>query len=200
MIEGSGSLISDVDEEGLDLPFMTTDQILRELQRFGFIIFYDVKKNLPSPILSFLSTVNDLGYDKITRVALQTKTASNGVIWAPTILVIKSEFNLDLLEFDCKLTRKDFNQKLSDNVIMNVTHEEGMKWDWVNYTANIDDLLDENTTEFDDQFKPIHEHHPVPPFPLFFGPEYSDDNNLSDDDQSGCDVGENNISDYVENP
>ena len=44
MIDGSGRVLSDTTEEGAPLPFMTTDRILLELQRFGFYITYDVDK------------------------------------------------------------------------------------------------------------------------------------------------------------
>ena len=151
MIEGSGKLLSTKDEEGLDLPFMSTEKILKELERFGFYVKYDVKSNLPSNMIAFLATVDNLGFDKITRVLLETKTKLDTVVLEPTILVIKStEDNSDLLTFDCKLRAKRFNEKLAANTIMNVTHEKGMKWDWVTYIANISDILDENVDPVDE--------------------------------------------------
>lgn len=152
MIQGNGLLVTNTDEEGLDLNFLTTDEILAQLMKFGFYITYDIKQNLPNNMLAFLATIDNIGFDKITRVALESSTVSGQKIWEPTILVIKSEHNTDLLQFDCKLTRKAFNEKLSCNYIMNVSHEEGMVWDWVTYICNISDILSENadpTKEFD---------------------------------------------------
>lgn len=187
MIQGSGSILSTKDEQGNDIPFMTTDQILKELQRFGFIVFYDVKRNLPTNILAFLSTVNNLGFDKITRVCLQSQEEETGtIVWRPTILVIKSADNSDLLEFDCKLTRKAFNKKLTDNTIMNVTHEDNMKWDWLTYIANIDDILSENVDD-SDQYEPVYIDELDPPLPMFsdgsmtpYGSEEVDDDEDGD--------------------
>lgn len=150
MIKGSGNLICDEDEEGNAIPFFTTDQILTELQRFGFYVTYDVKSNLPMNTLSFLATVDNLGYDKITRVALETFDKLGQKKWKPTILLIKSEANPDLLEFDCKLVQKKFQEKLAANTIMNVTDEPNLSWDWVAYIANISDILDENVDPVDE--------------------------------------------------
>lgn len=150
MINGSGSLLSNETEDGYDIPFMTTEQILTELQRFGFYVKYDVKSNLPQDVISFLATIDNLGYDKITRVAVETKQPGGSVIWKPTILVFKAvPENDDILTFDCRLTRTKFNKKLADNVIMNVTHEPDLEWDWLNYICNISDILDENIDPVD---------------------------------------------------
>lgn len=148
MIKGTGSLITNVDEEGNDLPFLTTEQILRQLMKFGFYIFYDVKENLPNETFNYLAKLYDLGYDKITRIALETIDETGTKIWRPTEIVMKSYMdNSDLLVYQCKVTRKAFNQKLTANSIMNITHEEGMDWDWLSYIANIKDILDENLKE-----------------------------------------------------
>jgi len=147
MIKGHGSLITEIAEDGGDLPFLSTQQILDQLMKFGFYVTYDVKNNLPQETFNFLAQVLDLGFDKITRVALETIDDCGIKVWRPTILVMKSEYNTDLLNFDCKLARKAFNQKLTDNVLMNVTHTDNIQWDWVIYIANISDILKENLGE-----------------------------------------------------
>lgn len=151
MIRGTGSLITDVDEEGNDIPFLTTEEILKQIAKFGFFVTYDVKSNLPPKVITYLSELYNLGYDKITEVYLGSTTESGSRVWRPTVLVIKScQDNDDILTFDCKLTQKKFQNKLAANSIVNVTHEEGMEWDWLHYIANISDLLDENIDPRDD--------------------------------------------------
>lgn len=162
MIKGTGSLITTEDEDGNDLPFLTTEEILKQLMKFGFYIEYDVKKNLPSEMLAFLATIDNLGYDKITRIALESYTPDGQKTWRPTVIVMKSEGNTDLLVFDCKVTRKVFNEKLTANIVMNVTHEEDMDWSWLTYIANIEDILDENVDP-SDEFDPIPSRHHWPP-------------------------------------
>ena len=154
MIQGSGELITNIDEEGQDLPFLSTDEILKQLMKFGFHITYDIKKFLPLDTLSYLSQIYNLGYDKITCVALEDKNVSGNRIWNKTVIIFKSEFNDDLLTFGCKLTRKQFYNKLEYNTIIDVTHEKDLNWEWVTYTANIIDILNENVD-------PTHEFEPV---------------------------------------
>ena len=144
MIDGSGRILNDKTEQGVPLPFMTTDRILLELQRFGFYIKYDVRSNLPDNILAFLATVDNLGYDKISQVLLETKIG-NETKWLPTPIVFKAvESNNDILTFNCKLSRAKFDKKLEANTLMNISVEKGMKWDWLKYIANIEDILNEN--------------------------------------------------------
>ena len=151
MIRGTGSLITDVDEEGNDIPFLTTEEILKQIAKFGFFVTYDVKSNLPTNVITYLSELYNLGYDKITEVYLGATSESGSRVWRPTVLVMKSyQDNDDILKFDCKLTQNKFQAKLAANSIINVTHEEGMTWDWLHYIANISDLLDENIDPRDD--------------------------------------------------
>lgn len=145
MIEGSGQLISDKDERGRYLPFMTTNEILKQIEKFGFIVKYDVKRNLPGEVIAFLSKLYTLGYDKITRIIVQTKDNEGKLYDRPTVIVMKtSEYNDDLLTFGCKVSQNRFNRKLDSNTVINVTEEPGMTWSWLKYMANISDLLDEN--------------------------------------------------------
>lgn len=151
MIKGTGELISNVDEEGNDLPFLTTDQILEQIAKFGFIVVYDLKSNLPSNVLSYLSQLYNLDYDKITRINVKSILANGEIRCTPTIIVMKSyKGNDDLLTFDCTIGYKQFCDKLVANSIMDVTDEPGMVWDWVTYMANLKDILDENVDPTDD--------------------------------------------------
>lgn len=151
MIKGSGTLISKNDEDGRALPFLTTDQILEQLAKFGFIITYDVKSNLPGNIISYLSMLYDLGFDKITRVCVEDHVVDGVMYYRPTTIVMKTELgNDDLLTFECRVASQKFRDKLVANSIMNVSNEPGMTWDWLKYMANISDILDENIDPTDD--------------------------------------------------
>jgi len=185
MIKGSGSLITEFDEDGIEIPFLTTEEILRQIMKFGFYVQYDVKKYLPTNILAYLATIDNLGYDKITVVAVEDWDNNGQRIWRPTVIVMKSAFNDDLLTYGCKVTRKVFNDKLNANVVVNVTHEKDMVWDWVTYIANIEDILNENvdpTNEFD----PVPGPRPRPPFEFTeYDSEIVDDGDDRPIDQPG---------------
>lgn len=127
----------------MELPFASTESILKELERFGYYIKYNVKMHLPEDIIKLFNSLLALGYDKITRVALEFVSPDTGrTLKRPVILALKSPDNTDLLEFDCILREKSYNAKLNDNIIMNVSKYNNIKWDWLDHIYNIADLLD----------------------------------------------------------
>lgn len=145
MIEGEGKLVTNLDEKGRYLPFMTTDEILKQLAKFGFYIRYDVKSNLPDETFVFLQQISLLGYEKITKVMLQTTNKEGDTIWQPSIVVFKCvDDNVDLMSYGQKLSRSKYIRKVDKNIILNVTDQEGISWDWVTSYFNISDILNEN--------------------------------------------------------
>ena len=150
MIKGTGRLISDTDEDGVVIPFLTTEEILKQIQKFGFIVEYNVRANLPGPVISYLMTMLNLGYVKITRIGVRTLNSDGSVYIRSTVILMKdAPETLDLLRFDEVITISEFMHKLDLNVVVNATNEPGMNWDWLTYMANIEDLLQENSSSDD---------------------------------------------------
>jgi len=150
MIKGTGTLISDTDEDGVVIPFLTTEEILKQIQKFGFIVEYNVRANLPGPVISYLMTMLNLGYVKITRIGVRTPNSDGSIYIRSTVILMKdAPETLDLLRFDEVITISEFMHKLDLNVVVNATNEPGMNWDWLTYMANIEDLLQENSSNDD---------------------------------------------------
>lgn len=152
MIEGEGIIITNEEDndKGDLIPFMTTDEILKEIERFGFYVTYNVKSNLPSETVSYLATIDNFDFDKITRVSLQTLDKDGrGFHYAPTVLIYDSTKNPDLIGYGMKLSRNKYVDKVTENSIINVTNI-GISWDWVDSMYNIADILDENLDPSDE--------------------------------------------------
>lgn len=150
MIDGSGLLITPEDETGCVIPFMTTDEILIQLSKFGFYIEYNQKENLPGPVLDFFQHWMEMGYDRITRVLLQSKDRFGNTIWKDSIVIFKDCVeNLDLISYGEKLSRNKYIQKVDANTIQNVT-DAGFRWDWVDSVYRLEDIMNENTDIDDD--------------------------------------------------
>lgn len=152
MVKGEGSLISETTEAGVPIPFLTTQEILQQLSKFGFIIKYDLKNNLPGQVISYLSELYNLHFDKINVVNIRTSYKENGYyVFKPQVIVMKScEATVGFMKYEETLTQSEFNELLNLNVVMNVTDEPGMVWDWVTHLFNIADILDENIDPTDD--------------------------------------------------
>lgn len=128
---------------------MTTDEILKEIERFGFLVTYDEKSNLPNETISFLATLDNLGYDKINIIIVK-EILNKSVYWRPYAIAMKSSFNTDLLTYGIKITQPVFFAKLASGSILNITNEDPLHWDWLKYVANISDILDENIDPVDE--------------------------------------------------
>ncbi len=150
MIEGQGVIITNETPEGINIPFMTTDEILKEISRFGFYVKYNVKSNLPSETVSYLATIDNFTFDKITRINLQTLDKDgSGYHYVPSVIIYDSSKNEDLIGYGMKLSRNSYVNKVTDNTLINVTNI-GISWDWVDSMYNIADILDENLDPSDE--------------------------------------------------
>lgn len=151
MIKGTGSLLSEEDENGISIPFLTTDEILKQISKFGFLVEYDLKSNLPDQVTAYLSMLYNLGYDKINRLYIKTRNKDGVPIARDTVVVLKScEETIDIMKYEKYVLESEFNKLLDLNVVMNVTNEPDMVWDWLTYMCNIKDVLEENIDQTDD--------------------------------------------------
>lgn len=152
MIKGTGDIISEEDEFGEPIPFLTSDEILAQLEKFGFIIKYDVKSNLPTNVIAYLSTMYNLGYQKINRVNVRLRNIDGNYYNRPTVILMKDvSENADLLRFNISIRADNFNKKLDAGIIINISNElEPNSWDWLKYMSNLSDLLDENVDSRDE--------------------------------------------------
>lgn len=151
MIKGSGSLITKLDEEGRDIPFLSPEEILKQILKFGFYVKYDQKSNLPMEVITYLSDLYNLGYDKINRITLQQKTKDKSIIRTTRTVVFKTcEETTKILTFGKVISKTALDKMLEDNVLLDVSEECDSQWDWLTFQGNISDILDENIDPTDD--------------------------------------------------
>lgn len=149
MISGTGRIISREDEEGQYLPFLSTQEILKQIAKFGFYVEFNEMSNLPGPTLDYIQNIMQLGYQKITRILLQTTSKEGDIMWRNSVIVYKVvPDNTDLLGFGMKISRKNWMDKVDANTVLNVT-DEGIDWDWVDCMYNLSDVMDENLDKAD---------------------------------------------------
>lgn len=139
---GRGYLISDTDEDGHELPLLTTEQVLKQLEKFGFDIKYEEEPNLSGEQLTFLTNLYDLGYDAITRVKIKyPKITRNAYI------AYDSSKGVEYLSFNTMVSKAEFDASLESSAIVDVAKmNKDLEWDWLTYTCQIKDLLDDNST------------------------------------------------------
>lgn len=139
--DGRGYLISASDEDDCDLPLMTTDEILIQLEKFGFDISYEEEPNLSGEQLTFLMKLQDLGYDAVTKIRVQYPKTSR-----TSTIAYNSSRHVDYLSFNTVVPKSKFDESLEDGSIVNVAKMDAtLKWDWLTYTCQIDDILEMNS-------------------------------------------------------
>lgn len=143
LINSSGSLLTPDPVSGKIKEF-TTDEILAELNKFGFDVTFEINQNLSGDQISYLMTLSDLKFDKLRVLEVQDKpdgTYSNYVV----------AFNVakcpDWIRNDFTCGKKPFVDALISSGAMNLTDLEqtkGFDWTWLTYVANIDDIIRDN--------------------------------------------------------
>ena len=128
-----------------EVSVLTTAQVLNELARFGFLITYDQKAHLPTAQLQFLVAVNQLGFDKLRLMTVLDPATSTARTY---VIVFKIANHPDWLDNTATAYLRDFNQATADGTAFNVStisESEKYRWDWLDYVANIEDILRDNS-------------------------------------------------------
>lgn len=146
VVNARGSLVSDIQEIESE---MSTEQILTQLAKFGFLITFHNYENLSGDQVTFLMTLEHLHFDKIRIMRVYHPELVGGEDDAEIKVVA---FNVERLpgwlqaSYSC--SQEEFNRALNSGAAFNVsavTKDKGYKWDWLyNFVANIRDVLNDN--------------------------------------------------------
>ena len=136
-----------VDEMTDNITFeLTPNQILCELYKYGFQIEYRPSHHIPSSQLDYLITLDKLGFEKI-RV-LNTYKYKNGVKqfkWY--VVAFNSSNNPYWLNNDYCPSFEELSKALDNGSALNISaisNRNNWSWAWLDYVANINDILEEN--------------------------------------------------------
>lgn len=146
IIKASGDMIVPYQTEPALVFELTTEQILKELNKFGFIIEYVDNYDIPIDQLELLMSIQKFKYDKI-RI-LNVWDVENGTKQYKTqVVVFMSDANPNWLNAGYAASRQEFVDALNSGTAMNLTNISDVykyRWDWlVNAVMNIEDILKE---------------------------------------------------------
>lgn len=143
LINSSGSLLTPDPISGIIKEF-STDEICAELYKFGFDVTFHINQHLSGDQISFLMTVNDLGYNKLRRLYVQDKPDGR---YSEYIVVFNVEKCPKWIDLDFVCGKKPFVDALISSGAMNLTdlrQTKGFDWTWLTYVANIEDIIRDN--------------------------------------------------------
>jgi hypothetical protein len=142
LVNSSGSLLTPDPDSGIIKEF-TTDEICKELYKFGFDVTFEINQHLSGDQISYLITLSDLGFDKLRMLDVQQLDGH----YATYLVAFNVEKCPDWIRNDFACGRRPFLEALNNCGAMNLTdlpQTKGFDWTWLTYIANIDDIIRDN--------------------------------------------------------
>lgn len=146
LVNSNGSLLTPDPESGIIKEF-STDEILVELNKFGFDVTFHINQHLSGEQISYLITLAGLSYDKIRRLPVYEYDNQANKIFSDYLVVFNSDPCPNWVEPDFACNKTEFLQKLNDGVAINLTNMSQTKlfdWTWLTSVEDIDDIIEEN--------------------------------------------------------
>ena len=143
VLNAQGTIVTEVNNNVVVEP--TTDEILAELNKWGFIVEFDQKLYLPQGQIDFLTELKSLGYDKLRILPVYTVRLGKKE-YKPYIIVFNSEYNANWLINTYAASEQEFMNALKDGFAVNISATSKANiwsWQWLDFVANIDDILND---------------------------------------------------------
>lgn len=144
VVDADGDIVSK--SSSLAPSGLSTDQILQELYKYGFIVYYNPRATLPGDQIQYLMTLRDLHFDKI-RILGVKDFENRREVHRTYVVAFKIEENPLWLNLGYSPRREEFNKSIQEGSALNISNISDTKkyrWDWLDYVANIDDILKDN--------------------------------------------------------
>lgn len=145
VVNASGSLVSTFDK---DIKYeLTTDDILTQLAKYGFLITFHSWEDLSGDQVQYLMTLQNLHFDKIRLLSVWD--APNGVKeFKLHVVAFQVEQLPDWLNAGYAPSKTEFLDALNSGYAINISaisETRNYRWDWLyNWVADIGDVLADN--------------------------------------------------------
>jgi len=146
-VNSSGTILTPDPESGI-IPEFTTDQILKELNKFGFDVTFNLEAGLSGEQLDYLMTLDALDFDKIRTLDVYTYDGIGNREFTQYIVAFNIEKCPKWIDQNYSVSEKDFLSALNSGGAMNLTYVSQTKqfnWSWLDYVANIEDIIRDNS-------------------------------------------------------
>lgn len=145
VVGAGGNLISSSSDS--NIPFeLTPVQILSELEKYGFLVVYNPRSLLKGDQLQYLMTLQNLHFDKI-RVLKVRHIGSDVVAYTKHIVAFNIKENPNWIDNTYSASDSEFSKALTEGSaisIDNISETQKYDWSWLDYVANISDILKDN--------------------------------------------------------
>lgn len=147
LVEGNGTLLTPKPDG--QLFELSTDDVLMELEKFGFLVEFSKTPQLDNDQFSLLAEASQLGYDKIRIMYVGNRIQSTGPMYTRKANLVM--FNIDKLPTWLNnqkvCTKNEFSEAVNNGYAINLTHSRGglnngHNWSFLNEKVlSIDNIL-----------------------------------------------------------
>lgn len=126
---------------------LDTEHILQELRKFGFFIVYHQREHLPERMLEYLNTLRGLKFDKLRVLNVWERDKTGEQVFKWYVVGFKSCKHKYWINNNYSASKKEFTEALLDGTAINISEmnsAKGFNWSWLDFVANIDDVLKDN--------------------------------------------------------
>lgn len=145
VIDSKGALIEHDPQtpgHGYNMP---KDVILKELKKFGFEIEFSKLIGITKHQIEALKVLSKLNFDKLRRITV-ISYSNNKQHYNTHIILFNTDKHPELLYEKATISYKYFIKGLSNGSICdisNLTGDSKLSWYWLDFIANIDDVIKE---------------------------------------------------------
>lgn len=126
---------------------LSTEELLAELRKFGFIVTFNRREYLPKDQLDYLANLRALNFDKL-RVLSVYHYENGSIAFEHKVVAFNIAKNPDWLLQGHTASKSEFLESLNNGSAINledISVHSKFSWDWLDYVASIDDILKDNS-------------------------------------------------------
>ena len=141
LVNAHGTILDSQDE----IVFQTPSEILTSLEKFGFLIQFSPREHLSGNQLQRLMVLQTIGFDKIRPLDVYDPIKK---VTERCIVAFIVEKNPKWLYINYHADMPEFLDAINSGSAMNISaisYYKDMDWSWLDYVANISDILEDNT-------------------------------------------------------
>ena len=146
-VDGQGPLLASSNPIDYE---MSTSSILKELERFGFLITYNPIETLPEEQIKYLKSILDLGFDKIRILNVYTYQNDGTKVLDPNVVAFMVEHNPGWMDNVYAASTSEYTRSIVEGTAINLSamsEATRYRWDWLVYVASISDILSEHAKQ-----------------------------------------------------
>ena len=155
VLNARGALVSSSENAGARSTSyqLDDDTILKMLRKYGFLISYDPRIHLSEDQIDTLKSLKGLHFDKLRILNVKSVNGIQVESFKWYVVGFKTCNHPRWLSNTYEASIEEFKAGLVDGTVFNISEAASMKnfdWSWLDYVANIDDIIKDNEGSMND--------------------------------------------------